>query len=135
MTSVIGTIRRRKRSAGVGVALVAAWIEWSCAAHSRPTTVILDAGATIPPQVVRQGKIELPTDLSARSCKSGRAVVEVEVGATGLVQRTRVVRASSEPAFDEACARSAQSSEYRPATAHGASTIGVTKIECRLECP
>jgi len=97
--------------------------------------VILDAGATIPPQIVRQGKIEVPAELKARPCKSGTAVVEVEVGATGRAQEARVQRASSEPAFDAACVRSAQSSEYRPATSHGTPTVGVTRIECKLECP
>jgi TonB family protein len=99
--------------------------------------VILDAGATIPPQIVRQGKIEVPAELKARPCKSGTAVVEVEVevGATGRVQEARVQRASSEPAFDAACVRSAQSSEYQPATSHGTPTVGVTRIECKLECP
>lgn len=123
-------------AARTGAALVAALVAWSCAARtSQPTTVILDAGATTPPQLVRQGRIEVPSELAGRSCASGTAVIEVEVGATGRVQKTRVRQASKEPAFDDACARSARSSEYRPATAHGSPTTGVTTIECRLECP
>ncbi len=115
---------------------MAALVAWSCAARtSQPTRVILDAGATIPPQLVRQGRIEVPAELSGRSCTSGTSVIEVEVGASGRVEKVRVLKASKEPAFDDACARSAQSSEYRPATAHGSPTSGVTTIECRLECP
>lgn len=96
---------------------------------------MIDAGATIPPQLARQGKLEVPVELTGRPCTSGTAVVEVEIGATGRVQEARVQQASREPAFDEACLRSAKASEYRPATSHGTPTVGTTKIECKLECP
>jgi TonB family protein len=96
---------------------------------------MIDAGATIPPQLVRQGKLEAPAELTGRPCTSGTTVVEVEVGATGRVQEARVQQASSEPAFDEACVRSAEASEYGPATSHGTPTVGRTRIECKLECP
>jgi TonB family protein len=76
-----------------------------------------------------------PAELTGRSCTSGTTVVEVRVGATGRVQDARVWQASREPAFDAACVRSATLGEYRPATSHGAPTIGVTKIECKLACP
>ena len=121
--------------APAGVILTAVCSLAGCSSHPRPTTVILDAGATIPPQLVRQGKLEVPAELTGRPCTSGTAVVEVEVGATGRVQDARVQQASREPAFDAACVRSAQASEYRPATSHGTPTVGVTKIECKLECP
>jgi len=97
--------------------------------------VIVDASATIPPQVIRQGKIEVPAELKGRSCTSGRAVVEVQVDTMGRIQQARVSRASSEPAFDQACLRSAYAAEYQPGTSRGKPSVGVTHIECRLECP
>ena len=114
--------------AGLGVS--------GCASRGgRPMTVTLDAGATIPPKVVRQAGVEIPAELRNRPCKSGLAVVEVEVGASGRVQRARVSRVSGEPAFDEACVSSAHASEYAPATSHGTPSVGVTRVECRLQCP
>jgi TonB family protein len=129
--------RSARMHAGLGGLLITVWLAVAgCASHgAKPTTVILDAGATIPPQVVRQAKLEIPAELIGRSCTSGTTVVEVQVGATGRVQDARVQQASHEPAFDAACVRSAQASEYRPATSHGEPTLGVTKIECKLACP
>jgi len=96
---------------------------------------MIDASATVPPQILRQGEIEVPAELHGRSCTSGTAVVEVDVDATGQVRGTRVSRPSSEPAFDKACIRSAQAGKYRAATSHGKAIVGTTTIECRLECP
>lgn len=122
---------------GLGLLLVSALnVLAGCATRdAKPTTVVLDSGATIPPQVVRQARIEIPSELTTRSCASGTTVIEVQVGATGRVQGARVRVPSHEPTFDAACVRSAQTSEYRPATSHGTPTTGVTKIECKLACP
>jgi TonB family protein len=124
------------RHALVVGAIAAACVGAGCASRSvQPTTVIVDAGATVPPQIVRQAAIEVPPELLGRSCTSGTAAVEVKVDTAGRAQGTRVSRASSEPAFDEACARSARRTSYRPGTSHGRPTVGTTTIECRLDCP
>jgi TonB family protein len=116
--------------------LAAVWVVSSCAGRRTPqTTVNFEADATIAPRVVRHGTLEIPTELRGRPCTSGLAVAEVEVGITGRVQGARVSRSSSEPAFDEACVRSAYAAEYEPGTSHGKPVVGVTHIECRLECP
>lgn len=107
-----------------------------CASRPAPqTTVILDASATVPPQLVRQGKVELPTELANRSCRSGTTVVQVDVDVAGRVVRASVIKESGEPTFDRACMQSGSASEYRPATSHGSPIRGVTKLECRLTCP
>jgi TonB family protein len=127
---------RRGRHAAVIAIVIAGCAVSSCASRSvQPTTVIVDSSATIPPHVVRQGELEIPAELRGRPCTSGLAVVEIEVGATGRVQRARVSRVSSEPAFDEACLRSARTAEFQPGTSHGKPSVGVTHVECRLECP
>jgi TonB family protein len=116
--------------------MVASCVFAGCATRSAPqSTVILEADATVPPQIVRQGAIEVPPELNGRACTSGTAVVAVDVDASGRVAATRVTRASGEPAFDAACERSARRTEYRPATRGGKEIAGATAIECRLQCP
>ncbi len=116
--------------------LVSGCFTAACATHARqPTTVFIEAGATVAPRVARQAPVEIPAELRGRRCTSGLAVVEVEVDASGRVQRARLSRASAEPAFDQACVRSAFASKYQPGNSHGQPAAGLTRIECRLECP
>ncbi len=127
---------RRRVQAGLVAVLIAAWAASGCASQTRrPTTVVLDAGATIPPRVLKQAELEVPADLVGGGCRSGTAVLEVEVGATGRVLKARVSRSSGVESFDQACMQAGLGSTYQPATSHGRPTIGTTHIECSLKCP
>jgi TonB family protein len=119
------------------IGLLPAWFASGCAGHNAApaTTIGVEAGAAVAPRVVRQGALEVPSELRERPCASGVAVVEVQVTAVGKVGATRVSQTSGEPAFDEACLRSAQAASYEPGSHFGEPVAGITRVECRLQCP
>jgi outer membrane biosynthesis protein TonB len=118
--------------AGVAIALAAT----GCAARREgaQTTVNLEAGGSIAPRITRYAKVQIPAELRDRHCTTSSTLVEVRVGATGMVEGTAITRGSGEPAFDQACVRSAHQPEYAAGSRHGTAASGVTHLECRLEC-